>query len=537
MKLSVTTPRGDVPSILSNIETIPSDAPSHILTHDVNRLLQYLNDVNDARGAENKEMASDLQDIKGTLEDLEALLRERMFPEAPLPPPVPRKDQSVGGSTIMSSRRSPRYREEEVETDRATPARPREGPRIVRAISLSPPPIRVPLSPETLSETMSFLSSHHSDDLSLMESESYPMEMEIPASPSWPSSSPVSSPEASTSSSPTSAPPSSLTPSEELSDIGLRHLAVPPRRLTASLSPTPTPPPLSSSPSPSTVSSGTARPVPPISLATLRDNLDGIRQQIADMLDGQHDTNRRLDELRDMPRAQPFPIPAPAPVDRWDEFADRLHVIEEHLLRLLDRARVPPRVEEEAASSVDTETRSLLDRIARAHEDAGGEPPMIHAPIPRQAGPSFDEQLMEIMMAGPPPPPGQVQPPPPLIPLVYRPGQRTRPRSVSPVFEADLQPRPGTFPQMRPTFPRETRRPAATRPPPVRVHREPRAGPAGVAPSETESQVDMPPVVPGAPGVGVRAEGPDIDFDARVRDQRRQRRPGTDGFFTTQTVQ
>ncbi|KAI0698972.1 hypothetical protein C8T65DRAFT_307926 [Cerioporus squamosus] len=520
MKLSITTPRGSVPSIASNLDTIPSDAPSHILTHDVNRLLQYLNDVNDARGAESKEMASDIQDIKGTLEDLEALLRERMFPDAP--PPVPRKDQSVGGSTIISSR-SPRYRGEIAPESR-------DGPRIVRAISLSPPPIRVPLSPDTLSETMSFLSSHHSDDLSLMESESYPMGMDIPASPSWPSSSPVSSPEASTSSSPTSAPPSSLTPSEELSDIGLGHLNVPPRRLTASLSPTP--PPLSSSPSPSTVSSGTARPMPSISLATLRDNLDGIRQQIASMLDGQDATNRRLDELRDMPRAQP----AAPPVDRWDEFADRLRLIEDNLLRLLDRARVQPRVDEEAASSVDTETRSLLDRIARAHEDAGREPPTIHAPIPRQAGPSFDEQLMEIMMSGPPPPQGQVQPPPPLIPLVYRPGQRTRPRSVSPVFEGDLPQRPGTFPMMRPTFPRETRRPAGTRPPPVRVHRDQRAGP--VAPSETESQAEPPHVIPGPPGAGARpVSGPDIDFDARVRGNRQQRRPGTDGFFTAQTDQ
>ncbi|RDX52641.1 hypothetical protein OH76DRAFT_1554302 [Lentinus brumalis] len=526
MRLSITTPSGNVPSIASNIETIPSDAPSHILTHDVNRLLQYLNDVNDARGAESKEMASDIQDIKGTLEDLEALLRERMFPDAP--PPVPRKDQSVGGSTIISSR-SPRYRGE-IASERSTPARGREGPRIVRAISLSPPPIRVPLSPDTLSETMSFLSSHHSDDLSLMESESYPMGMDIPASPSWPSSSPISSPEASTSSSPTSAPPSSLTPSEELSDIGLGHLTVPPRRLTASLSPTP--PPLSSSPSPSSVSSGTARPMPPISLATLRDNLDGIRQQIASMLDGQDATNRRLDELRDMPRAQPVAAPA----DRWDEFADRLRLIEDNLLRLLDRARVQPRVDEEAASSVDTETRSLLDRIARAHEDAGREPPTIHAPIPRQAGPSFDEQLMEIMMSGPPPPQGQVQPPPPLIPLVYRPGQRTRPRSVSPVFEGDLPQRPGTFPITRPTFPRETRRPVGTRPPPVRVHRDPRGGP--VAPSESDSQTEPPHVIPAPTGAGARpVSGPDIDFEAHVRGHRQQRRPGTDGFFTAQTDQ
>ena len=87
MRVSLSTPRGDAPSIASNLETIASEAPSHILTHDVNRLLQYLNDVNDARGAENKEMADNIQDIKGTLEELEALLRERTFAERH--PPVP----------------------------------------------------------------------------------------------------------------------------------------------------------------------------------------------------------------------------------------------------------------------------------------------------------------------------------------------------------------------------------------------------------------------------------------------------------------
>ena len=90
MRLSISTPRGDVPSIASTLSTVASDAPSHILTHDVNRLLQYLNDVNEARGAENKEMADNIQDIKATLEELEALLRERTFQEpVQVPQPQP----------------------------------------------------------------------------------------------------------------------------------------------------------------------------------------------------------------------------------------------------------------------------------------------------------------------------------------------------------------------------------------------------------------------------------------------------------------
>lgn len=481
-------------------------------------------------------MQDSLHDIRGTLEDLEALLRERMFPDMPVPPRVVMKDMSVGASSMISSRSSRSNRPREVRSERSTPAGPREGPRIMRAISLSPPPIRVP-SPDSLSETMSFLSSHHSDDLSLLESESYPM-MDIPASPSWPTSSPISSPDSSTSSSPTSAPPSSITPSVELSDIGLAHLPVPPRVLrTGSRSPTPTPPPLSSSPSPSSVSSGTARPVPSISLTTLRDGLDAIRQQIANMLDGQDDTNRRLDALRNLPRAAEAP---PAPEDRWDEFSERLRVIEENLLQLLRRGRAPPPVVEEEASTVDSETRSIFRRIAQIH-DASREAPTIQAPIPVHAGPSFDEQLMEIMMSAPPGPAGQVQAPPPLIPLIYRPGPRARPRSASPIFEADVPPRPGTFPITR-TVPHIGRQgpTAPSRPPPVRrAPQVPRMAPSGIAPSETESQsqADIPMAGPGPTGVHMRpVSGPDIDFERRVRDQRRQRRPDTDGFFNIQTV-
>ncbi|TBU45494.1 hypothetical protein BD309DRAFT_1017792 [Dichomitus squalens] len=520
MRLSMTTPRGDTPSIKSVLETVQSDAPSSILTHDVNRLLQYLNDINEARGAENREMAENIQDIKGTLEDLGALLRERTLPEQA--PPVPYKDVSVGRSVVSdASAGKPRT---------APPPSARQEPRVMRAISLSPPPSRRERSPDTLSETMSFLSSHHSDDFSLMESESYPME--IPPSPSWPSSSPISSPEGSTSSSPTSAPPSSITPSEQLSDIGLRHLAVPRRGRAAALSPSPTPPPLSSSPSPSTVSSATARPTPPVSLAGVRDDLAGIRQQIANMLDAQNAVNRGLEELRD----RPVQMPVPAPADHWDEFSERLRVIEEGLLRLLDRGRAapPPRVDEEA-SSVSDGLQGILRGILAEEDAASQAPPTIIAPIPRQPGRSFDEELLDIIASGPPPPSQPVQAPPPLIPLIYRPAPRARPRSTSPVFESDLPPRPGTFPITRPPPPRETTRPRRpARPPRV----APQQGRVGLAPSETESQSEVPTTMADTaayPGMGRRPEtGPDIDFEREVQRRRRERHGG-DGVFDAQT--
>ncbi|OSD01052.1 hypothetical protein PYCCODRAFT_1436831 [Trametes coccinea BRFM310] len=513
-QVSISTPRGDIPSIATNLETVASDAPSHILTHDVNRLLQFLNDANEARGAENREMADNIQDIKHTLEDLEDLLRQRLVPD--IPPPVPHKDISVGRSSVISSDRMSR-------SERATPVVPREGPRVVRAISLSPPPIRLP-SPDTLSESsVSFLSSHHSDDLSLMESESYPMAG--PASPSWPSSSPISSPESSPTSSPTSVPPTSATPSQ-LSDLGLRLPQ--PRSLT------PTPPPLSSSPSPSSLSSGTARPVPPVSLGDLRGALDNIRQQIADMLEGQNAANRRLEELQ----SRAFQ-PPPAVPDSLGEFADRLRGIEENLSRLLGRARAaPPPASEEGGSAVGPDISDLLQEILNAAR--GTEQPTIHAPEPRRPGRTFDEELMDIMMSGPAPAPQPVQGPPALTPLIYRPGPRPRPRSASPTFEGNLPPRASTVPPLRPTAApagrREPRRPPHAPPrvqvPPIEERR------AAVPPSETGSQAGAPPVVPTpAPaGPGMRpVSGPDIDFDERVRRLREQRRPGTGGWYQTET--
>ncbi|CDO77431.1 hypothetical protein BN946_scf184857.g38 [Trametes cinnabarina] len=400
-QVSISTPRGDIPSIATNLETIASDAPSSILTHDVNRLLQFLNDANEARGAENREMADNIQDIKHTLEDLEDLLRQRLVPD--IPPPVPRKDISVGGSSIISSDRMSR-------SERATPVGPRQGPRVVRAISLSPPPIRLP-SPDTLSESsVSFLSSHHSDDLSLMESESYPMAG--PASPSWPSSSPISSPESSPTSSPTSVPPTSATPSQ-LSDLGLR--------LPQTRSLTPTPPPLSSSPSPSSLSSATARPVPPVSLGELRGALDNIRQQIADMLDGQNAANRRLEDLQNRAFQPPPAVP-----DHLGEFADRLRGIEENLARLLGRSRAgPPPASEEGGSAVGPDISDLLQEILNAAR--GTEAPTIHAPEPRRPGRTFDEELMDIMMSGPPPPAQPIQDPPPPYAANISSGTKTSP--------------------------------------------------------------------------------------------------------------
>ena len=91
-------------------------------------------------------------------------------------------------------------------------------------------------------------------------------------------------------------------------------------------------------------------------------------------------------------------------------------------MQLLQRSRLPPRgsVEEEA-TTVESHRKSARCRRTRANYHS-------------RSGPSFDQQLTEIMMSGPPPSAGQVQPPPP--PVVILALVRA---STSPIFEDDIE--------------------------------------------------------------------------------------------------
>jgi hypothetical protein len=98
-----------------------------------------------------------------------------------MPPPVPKKDRSVGARTMSPQPAQQRIR--------------RIVPRMI-PIPLTPPPMSElgPASPSSLSDSISFLSSHHSDDLSLLESEQYPPMAVYPRSESpWSASSASSS--------------------------------------------------------------------------------------------------------------------------------------------------------------------------------------------------------------------------------------------------------------------------------------------------------------------------------------------------------
>ncbi|KZV84894.1 hypothetical protein EXIGLDRAFT_271880 [Exidia glandulosa HHB12029] len=113
MSASVTlsTPESNEPSIASQLETIPSiieeqdeepeplPAPPSpprpaIATEEVNRLMDYLRGIEEARTADARDVQDQLGRVEGTLFDLNNFVRgeERA-------PPVPRKDRSVGRST------------------------------------------------------------------------------------------------------------------------------------------------------------------------------------------------------------------------------------------------------------------------------------------------------------------------------------------------------------------------------------------------------------------------------------------------------
>ncbi|KAG8696265.1 hypothetical protein FRC08_007275 [Ceratobasidium sp. 394] len=89
--ISFTTPEGNKPSIESE-EMVYSDhdldegriPPSHIISHDVNRLLQYLHDIDTAREGETRNMSDQLWRIEEELFDLSAFLCQRR----PTPPPA-----------------------------------------------------------------------------------------------------------------------------------------------------------------------------------------------------------------------------------------------------------------------------------------------------------------------------------------------------------------------------------------------------------------------------------------------------------------
>ena len=138
IRVSISTPQTNIPPEHTVLDTVPSDADrSEMLTHDINRLLQDLHDLDQIRGQETHEIADTVRAIRDELYDLSDHSRR---------PSEPHLDRSVGESTAI----------------------PVQQPVVApRPILLTPPPFRVP-SPGSLMRSDSFLSLRHSDDDILM---------------------------------------------------------------------------------------------------------------------------------------------------------------------------------------------------------------------------------------------------------------------------------------------------------------------------------------------------------------------------------
>ncbi|KIJ22887.1 hypothetical protein M422DRAFT_276631 [Sphaerobolus stellatus SS14] len=185
--VSISTSYSNAPSIASRLETVPSSVSeeeiperrlSEIISHDGNRLSEYLHSIDIVRNGQYSDMSRHLDRIKGELLDLANSIRENEENRREQPPPVPVKDVLVGRSAAM-------------------PSLPPSSPATVTYLDL--PPER-PSSPSSMASSISWLSSHHSNDYFLMPIEDVD-ELSLirvaPQIPAPPTPSPPSSPSSS----------------------------------------------------------------------------------------------------------------------------------------------------------------------------------------------------------------------------------------------------------------------------------------------------------------------------------------------------
>ena len=333
--------------------------PGEILSHDVNRLLQYLHEVDAARNEQSLDMASHLERIETLLHNLAASLKEK----GDKPPPVPTKDVSVGRSTVT---RTP------------TPIPPQvfASGAAASVRSLSPPPERLP-SPSSLLTSISWLSSHHSDDWDLMSTED-----------------------------PRHLSPSPSTPSvtTETSSLALAPPALSP----------PVPPP-----SPS-LSIDTVRPS--LNLEELRKTIGDVLNEVTSLRDGQRETQ---DMIKDICRET-----VKEPQGETSELRDCKDMIkrtEDMLKQIL--ARLTSETPSSTSGYSEEDQSGLVELVHRLLQPAPRPPSLpIHAPSPVPPPPSMSDIFPDIGVPSAPSFPIQLEP----LPTIQRPRTRQRPRSVTP---------------------------------------------------------------------------------------------------------
>jgi hypothetical protein len=542
LSVSISTPHSNVPSI-HDLRTIDSDSqvgsarsegPSVIITHDVNLLLEYLNRVEGDRQKDAERLHVHMDDIQDQIRDLGVNMGDLLEDhERGGPTPVPLKvtvDRSIQGSVVAASRGA--------------------APHLV-PIPLTPPPMRsLSPAPSSLSRSISFLSSHHSDDFSLMESETYPIHELSLSSPSLSEPSYLSSP--------ISSELPEISASDESSGMYLS------RSSSASARPQPVARVPALSPQSSSSGESTALPPTPrqIEFPDLRPDLEGLRNLIDDvknqssaLWDGQLSTNHMLDELR--ARWPPASDP---------EILDRLRRLESMLLSLGMRGRdrdadrtssisLPmPQLPATPHTDLSDSGESLMRRLGDILRDPQGESSIpVFAPTPRD--PATEDRLDDILKRRPSDASRvSVEPPPPLVTIDFRQHRRTRARSVSPVLpEAPSRARtaPVVFVDSGYSrihhLPRERERDRITRPgykrepghvpPPVTPAPVQAPAPAPYQPPPTGATTAYPPpteYTEAPPETYVHpttGEIPDINFENEVRRLRGERQGRPSGYW------
>ncbi|ESK83171.1 hypothetical protein Moror_14980, partial [Moniliophthora roreri MCA 2997] len=462
ISVSISTPQGDKPSTRSTLYTVqsPSLRPPSVMSYgerpseppvrpvsvpdlsrDINQILDEIRLYDQNREDENREMGQTLQDLQNELRDISNFLHR----------PQPQyAEERVGRSTASKSKSS-------TSVSASIP--------IYDDLSLVPPIARLSRATSSAS-SISFLSSHHSDDWTLYGRDgSYRPDSPIPSSID------MELPSEETPSSPSSSPTSeSISLTAESSSVAPTPT---PPRIFRDISETPTPPPSSSPTTSVSVSTVRAAPAPnPIPW------LNEIRDQVRGLWEGQLSTNRILDQLRD----RPMPDNA--------ELLERMARVEDLLRQLGDQARqappaapvpppptiivppAPPSEHETELSSLDID--DLVSRFGRA-------PPI--APQAIRPGPSLAEQLDELLRAGERPPRSPIRMPEPVNQIsILMPGDRSPSPPIDfqiPPIRVYSEPPPEGFDGRYPH--------------PVRIHREQRRERPRAAPSEASVP---PPTVP-----------------------------------------
>ncbi|KIJ34006.1 hypothetical protein M422DRAFT_52214 [Sphaerobolus stellatus SS14] len=509
--VSISTPYSNAPSIASQLETVPSSVseeeiperrPSEIISHDVNRLLEYLHGIDSVRNGQHSDMSRHLDRIEGELMDLAHSIRENEENRREQPPPVPVKDVSVGRSAV-------------------TPSLPPSSPATVTYLDL--PPER-PSSPSSMTSSISWLSSHHSDNYSLMPIEDVDELSLIRVAPQIPAP-PTPSP-------PPSSPSSSIS---SATDSSISSATATPRASAAS-------------------SAGTV-------IGDIRAMIQRLVQEVTDLRAQQNTTNDLISAIHRETAEREPPAPVTTTIIREvpvqtvptgpEETAEQrscremIQRIERDLAEMLRRLASEPAPSEPSPSETTTGSISELSTIFTYRS-----PPILQ-PTPVPGRPLHSELLSDL---GPMPTQHPIQLEP--LPSIVRPPSRPRPRSFSPPPERRARsvpiirmpdeepplPQPGIFippggrqsPSpilVRRPFDRQFDRPSG------RPFDRPLGTPFDRTLAETPTERQFPARThrtPGAPTetIATGSPVPNIDmFHEVLADRARRRRDAPDGFY------